>query len=247
MSARLASRLIVDRVLPEATVQAATARQLIYGGTLDTALLEMAVMTEAAIWARLAAATGLPVPVPALCDGSAVEAEPSLTAARTAALRAVPITSDGGTLEILCAEPVAADEIRAAAAERGFSARLYVVPEVRLLALRQRVYGERLPARYAPLLVRIVGAERARKICGEGRPQNSLTRRTAGRPPGGQPAQTRPAVEQPSTPEETLEGLAFELADIEQWAEPDAADPAADDVFFGSTGAPPLPPGSKAR
>ena len=140
MSARLATWLIDERVLPEATVQAAAARQLVYGGALDTAILEMGAMTEAAIWGRLSAATGLPVPAPALCDGKLAETPASLDARRTGPLRAVPVATEAGTLKLLCAEPVATDEIRAAAAESGFAARLYVVPEVRLLAARQRVY-----------------------------------------------------------------------------------------------------------
>lgn len=163
MSARLQALLIGERVLPEETVRAAAARQLVYGGGLDTALLEMGVITEAAIWARLAAATGLPVPAPAWCDGTRVGPEPVLTADRTADLRAVPVDEAARTMTLMCAEPIADDDIRRVVAAHGFAARLYVVPEVRLLALRQRIYGEPLPQRYARLLARALGAERARK------------------------------------------------------------------------------------
>jgi hypothetical protein len=162
MSARLSALLIDARVLSETAVRTAAARQVIYGGALDTALLEMGVITEAAIWARLAAATGLPVPPPALCDASPTQIPPTLTAVRTGPLRVVPVAADSKVVRLLCAEPIAIDAICAAAAAGGLEPRLYVVPEVRLLAIRQRIYGEPLPARFAQLSARILGAGAAR-------------------------------------------------------------------------------------
>ncbi len=190
MSARFATWLIGEGVLPEATILAASARQLVYGGALDTAILEMGVMTESALWARLGAATGLPVPTPALCEGQLAETPPSMGAARTGVLRTVPVAAKAGALKLLCSEPVAADEIQAAAIESGFTARLYVVPEVRLLAARHRVYGEPMPARYAPLLARILGAARTR-------------RNHFARPPEATPLETAPTADGGATPLET--------------------------------------------
>jgi hypothetical protein len=166
MSARLETLLIEQKVLPEATVRAATARQWVYGGGLDTALLELGALTEAQIWARLAAVTGLPVPPPRLADGSEVPERPALPSHETAPMRFVPVGADTLRLNLLCAEPVATDAIRNLAAAHGFEANLFVIPELRLFALRQRVYGEPLPQRYAPLLARAMGAERARKNFG---------------------------------------------------------------------------------
>ncbi|HEY4184626.1 MAG TPA: hypothetical protein VGP07_06120 [Polyangia bacterium] len=163
MSARLEALLIAERVLPEATVRAAAARQCVYGGGLDTALLEMGALTEAQIWARLAAVTGLPVPAPNLADGTTVTETPPLTSEQTARMRFVPVGSHAQKLNLLCAEPVATDDIRNLVAESGFDARLFVVPELRLMALRQRIYGEPLPQRYAPLLAQAMGVDRARK------------------------------------------------------------------------------------
>jgi hypothetical protein len=163
MSARLEALLIGERVLSEATVRAAAARQFVYGGSLDTALLEMGALTEAQVWARLAAVTGLPVPAPSLADGSDATAAPPLGSDQTAKMRFVPVGSEALRLNLLCAEPVAADEIMQLVAEHGFDAKLFIVPELRLMALRQRVYGEPLPQRYAPLLARAMGVERARR------------------------------------------------------------------------------------
>lgn len=162
MSERLSALLIAERVLPATTVRAAVARQQVYGGGLDTALLELGALSEAAVWARLSAATGLPVPPPPLADGSEVETSPALSSELTAPLRAVPMGESAGFLRVLCAEPVAGDDIRRAAAALGLEAKLYIVPETRLLALRQRIYGETLPQRYAPLLARAMGTMKAR-------------------------------------------------------------------------------------
>lgn len=163
MSARLEALLRGEKVLPEATIQAATARQCVYGGALDTALLELDALTEAQVWARLAAVTGLPVPAPHLADGTSVPESPPLSAESTGKMRFVPVGARAQRLNLLCAEPVEAERIKGVAAEHGFDAKLFVVPELRLLALRQRIYGEPLPQRYAPLLARAMGVERARK------------------------------------------------------------------------------------
>jgi len=163
MSARLQALLIEQRILPAATVRAAAARQSVYGGGLDTALLELGVLTETQVWARLAAVTGLPVPAPHLADGTGVPDAALLPAEPTAKMRFVPVGARDQRLNLLCAEPVAAEDIKSLAAEHGFDAKLYVVPELRLMALRQRVYGEPLPQRYAPLLAQAMGVERARK------------------------------------------------------------------------------------
>lgn len=163
MSARFEALLIEERVLPEATVRAAAARQCVYGGGLDTALLEMGVLTEAQVWARLAAVTGLPVPAPNLADGTTFTETPPLTSEQTAKMRFVPVGAHAQKLNLLCAEPVATDDIRDLVAASGFDARLFVVPELRLMALRQRIYGEPLPRRFAPLLAQAMGVDRARK------------------------------------------------------------------------------------
>ena len=166
MSARLEALLRGENVVPEATIRAAAARQWVYGGGLDTALLELGALTEAQVWARLSAVTGLPVPAPHLADGTSpadAMTLPPLPAELTGTMRFVPVGAREQRLNLLCAEPVEADRIKDLAAEHGFEAKLYVVPELRLMALRQRIYGEPLPQRYAPLLATAMGAERARK------------------------------------------------------------------------------------
>jgi hypothetical protein len=207
MSARLEALLLEEEVLPPATIRAAVARQRVYGGSLDTALLELEALTEAQVWARLASVTGLPVPAPHLVDGTSPPEPPPLPAGPTGQMRFVPVGARDQRLNLLCAEPVAVEEIKGVASAYGFDAKLYVVPELRLMALRQRVYGEPLPQRYAPLLARAMGAERARKAFAPPR-----RKKTAPAPPlasalptipmlGSGPQQASPdGVPEPPTP-----------------------------------------------
>ncbi|MBC8133488.1 MAG: hypothetical protein H7X95_10955, partial [Deltaproteobacteria bacterium] len=62
MSQQFQAWLLREGAIGETALRAAVARQQIYGGGLDTAILDRQSMTEADLWARLAAATGLPVP-----------------------------------------------------------------------------------------------------------------------------------------------------------------------------------------
>jgi hypothetical protein len=163
MSARLAACLVRDGILPEATVRAAVARQIVYGGALDTALLEMGAMEEGPLWSELSAATGLPVP-----DQTWVErADPQLAdifhAGQAARCRAVPVGRRENRLLLLCGDPVEDRALHEASAELSLHLELYVVPEVRLKVARQAVYGEVLPPRFLRLLARLLGAGPVRR------------------------------------------------------------------------------------
>ena len=68
MPSRLSDQLLASDLVPVAGVRAAVARQAVYGGALDTALLELGAIDEATLWGALAAATELGVPDRALCE-----------------------------------------------------------------------------------------------------------------------------------------------------------------------------------
>src|SRR5689334_12749184 len=118
MASRLSDRLVnAGRVSADA-MRAAIARQAVYGGSLDTALLETDAIDETPLWEEMGAATGLPLPEPALCenpvkcvnpDGSAIE----LDALWSDKARAVPVGVKAGALQVLCGEPVARAELDA--------------------------------------------------------------------------------------------------------------------------------------
>ena len=111
MPSRLSDRLVNAGRVSADTMRSAIARQAVYGGALDTALLETDAIDEPLLWEELGVATGLPMPEPALCenpvkcvnpDGSAIELDGSWSERA----RAVPVGVKNGALQILCGEPL---------------------------------------------------------------------------------------------------------------------------------------------
>jgi hypothetical protein len=163
MSARLSDFLIHDGALPVETVRGAAARQIVYGGALDTALLEMDALAEATIWDELSHASGLPIPDPALISAATPASAGAFDAARSERCRAVPVARNGNRLQLVCGEPVEREALREVSEELAVELDLYVVPEVRLQMARQAVYGQPVPPRFLPLMGRVLGPESARR------------------------------------------------------------------------------------
>ena len=168
MASRLSDRLVNGGRVSVDTMRAAIARQAVYGGALDTALLETDAIDETLLWDELGVATGLPIPEPALCenpvkcvnpDGSAIELD-SVWSERA---RAVPVGVREGALQILCGEPLARGELDAASERLGVPFQLYIVPEVRLAAVRQAIFSQPMPPRLLRLFARVAGAEPVRR------------------------------------------------------------------------------------
>ncbi|HVR63332.1 MAG TPA: hypothetical protein VMU50_15635 [Polyangia bacterium] len=160
----LGDRLVRDGVLTEETVRSAAARQLVYGGALDTALLEMGVIDEATMWGSLARASDLPLPPPALMERADRTAAAVFDAgALAAAGLAVPVARDGNRVQVLCADPVDGERLRRSAGARGIETELYIAPEVRVRVAAQMALGTPLPPRFVRLLARLVGAQAARR------------------------------------------------------------------------------------
>ena len=168
MPSRLSDRLVNAGRVSADTMRAAIARQAVYGGALDTALLETDAIDEPLLWEELGVATGLPIPEPALCenpvkcvnpDGSAIE----LDGGWSERARAVPVGVKAGALQMLCGEPLARAELDAASDRLGVPFQLYIVPEVRLAAVRQAVFDRPMPPRLLRLFARVAGAEPVRR------------------------------------------------------------------------------------
>jgi hypothetical protein len=168
MASRLSDRLVKAGRVSADTMRAAIARQAVYGGSLDTALLETDAIDEPLLWEELGMATGLPMPEPALCenpvkcvnpDGTAIE----LDATWSDKARAVPVGVRAGALQVLCGEPLAQPELDAASERLGVPFQLYIVPEVRLAAVRQAIFDRPMPPRLLRLFARVAGAEPVRR------------------------------------------------------------------------------------
>lgn len=163
MATRLSEVLVHDGALPAETVRVAVARQIVYGGALDTALLEMDALAEATIWQELSQASGLPIPDPDLVHPSNPTASIPFDVVRSEHCRAVPVGHRGGRLQLLCGEPIDRESLREMSAELAVDLELFVVPEVRLQMARKLVYGQPVPPRFVPLLGRVLGQESARR------------------------------------------------------------------------------------
>jgi hypothetical protein len=143
----LAALLARSGVLAPERLAEAQRRRTVYGGSLDTALLELRALDEALLTAYLAEAMGLPAaPLHRVAapDPDAASLLPRDEARR---LRAVPLGRTDGALE-LALHP---DADGAAAGE----ARLFIVTEVRFREVEALVYGERLVGRFCTLLGRL--------------------------------------------------------------------------------------------
>jgi hypothetical protein len=219
MPSRLSDRLVNAGRVSADTMRSAIARQAVYGGALDTALLETDAIDEPLLWEELGVATGLPIPEPALCenpvkcvnpDGSAIELDGSWSERA----RAVPVGVKNGALQMLCGEPLVRVELDAASERLGVPFQLYIVPEVRLAAVRQAVFDRPMPPRLLRLFARVAGAEPVRRWqtahakpvkVDERRGVEVLPRRSA-----TAPAPAAPAANQ-TTDETTAPGKAAEL------------------------------------
>jgi len=163
MALRLSDCLVLHGTLPTDVVRAATARQAVYGGALDTALLELSALDEPTLWTALATASGAPIPDATLFENPDPAAATVFDLAWSRRCRAVPVGQTDGTLQLCCSEPVDVTQLDAARAKLGLAFELYIVPEVRLAAARQAVYGEPMPPRLLRILARLLGAQPVRK------------------------------------------------------------------------------------
>jgi hypothetical protein len=166
VTSALPSLLLRSGVVTRQRLNAAERRRAIYGGALDTVLLEMAALDESTLAASLAQAVGLPAPLPERLIAPDPDAHRLMATSDARRLRAAPLGRRDGVLE-LALHPDADRAAVAAWAEAG-GARIepFVVPEVRFHELLAVIYAEALPARYCALLGRMVGAEWARRRAG---------------------------------------------------------------------------------
>lgn len=151
MASRLSSLLVSDAVVSVKRMEHAFQRQVIYGGSLDTILLEMNIVPEERLVQYLSKATGLP---PATREET--EAVDPATVARCPVdiakiYRVVPLCFAEGALRLLVQEPVEMAVLEELANELEVPVQPLVVPEYRFHLVFTRVYGGTPDARYETL------------------------------------------------------------------------------------------------
>lgn len=151
MPSRLSSLLVRDGLVGVKRMEKAFQRQVIYGGSLDTILLEMNLVPEDRLTQYLALASGLP---PAsrvegrVLDPAAIEVIDRETAERS---RAVPLALDGETVRILVCAPLEIDELEDLADQLDRPLQPLIAPEYRWHLVYAAAYGLDPPARFTTL------------------------------------------------------------------------------------------------
>jgi hypothetical protein len=158
----LASALVKASLLSqEMAVQVERRRQL-YGGGLDTVVLELGLLDEGILVTHLANSTGIPAaPLERLAKPD-LQAGDWLDAGAAARLGAVPIGRREDALEVAVHPEADHDALVAWAGERHLLVEPYLVTEARFRGLLGVVYRIPVPPRFASLLARLMGATPAR-------------------------------------------------------------------------------------
>lgn len=151
MPSRLSSLLVRDGLVGVKRMEKAFQRQVIYGGSLDTILLEMNLVPEERLTQYLALASGLP---PAERD-EGLEIVPEALAVISQEIaehyRAVPLALDGETVRLLVCSPLEIDQLEDLADQLDRPLQPLITPEYRWHLVYASAYGMDPPARFTTL------------------------------------------------------------------------------------------------
>lgn len=151
MPSRLSSLLVRDGLVGVKRMEKAFQRQVIYGGSLDTTLLEMGLVPEDRLTQYLSLTSGLPPANRAECnvfDAEAVRRCPEDVATR---FRVVPLSLEAGSLRALVHDPVDMAALEELADELDVAVQPLIVPEYRWHMVFVRTYGGQASARFSTL------------------------------------------------------------------------------------------------
>jgi hypothetical protein len=153
MASRLSSLLVRDGLVGVKRMEKAYQRQVIYGGALDTILLEMNLVPEERLTQYLALSTGLP---PAARDeGAAIAPDALALIGKDIAeqFRAIPlsISPDGDALRLLVCAPLEISELEDLADLLDRPLQPLIAPEYRWHLVYARTYSVEPDARFTTL------------------------------------------------------------------------------------------------
>jgi hypothetical protein len=164
------ARALVRRgvITRDAGIEAEQRRKL-YGGGLDTALLELRATDEETLTSHLAEIIGIPL-VPAADVGAAPDpsAPHWIDAATAQKLGAAPVAKHKEALDVWVRPEHDHDGLLAWSAKHALLVEPFLTCEVRFRGLLHALYGIPVPPRYLALLARMVGTAGARKVAGDG-------------------------------------------------------------------------------
>jgi hypothetical protein len=151
MPSRLSSLLVRDGLVGVKRMEKAFQRQVIYGGSLDTILLEMGLVPEDRLTQYLALASGLP---PAARDEGAVidrAAVAMVTREMAERYRAIPVALEADAIRILVCSPLELSELEDLADVLDRPLQPLITPEYRWNLVFANTYGVDPPARFTTL------------------------------------------------------------------------------------------------
>jgi hypothetical protein len=161
----IACALIRRGVITESSALEAERRKKLYGGGLDTALLELQAVDEPRLVAELAEIIGLPLAPAAAVAEPPNPAAPTWMDGQTAQqLGVVPRRLQGDVLDVFVRPEHDHDGMVDWAAARALLIEPALVSEVRFRGLLHAAYAFPMPPRYLALLARLVGATGARAV-----------------------------------------------------------------------------------
>ncbi len=163
----LLSALLRGSLLSREAVAEAERRQSLYGGTLDTVLLEMGAVDEAVLIQHLADLVGIPALPTERTLGADPRAGECLDVDTALRLGAVPIARRPEALEMAIRPDSDHDALWAWASERSLLVDPHLVTEVRFRGLLGRVYGLPVGPRFVALLGKLMGARDVRRWLGK--------------------------------------------------------------------------------
>jgi hypothetical protein len=151
MTSRLSSLLVRDGVVGVKRMEKAFQRQVLFGGGLDTILLEMNELTEQRLLQYLSMATGLPPVTARELDGLDAGAAAGCSRELAERFGVVPLSFDGDALRVLTRDPVDLGALEELANELGAPVQPFVAPEFRFELAFDRVYGRPSEERFTRL------------------------------------------------------------------------------------------------
>ncbi|MFH1809193.1 MAG: hypothetical protein ABIJ09_10650 [Pseudomonadota bacterium] len=167
MATGLGQLLVEDGVVQPDRLEDAYQRQVLYGGQLDTVLLEMGLVEESLLLEAMSRRFKLPAADRVALAGVDPELAKRLPRRLAERYRIVPLKLDRRHLHVACCRPLPLDVLD----DVGFTLSLYVVPhitiELRLNYALEQLYGIPMGARFDHLLAQL--GEEVERVAEEAR------------------------------------------------------------------------------
>jgi hypothetical protein len=161
----VAQALIRRGVITRAAALEAERRRKLYGGGLDTAMLELGAVDESTLTRHLAEIIGIPLaPAAVLGETPDPAARAFMDSDTVQRLGALPRAKQDDVLEVLVRPDHDHDALVAWAEQRALLVEPALVCEIRFRAMCKALYGVPLPPRYLALLARLAGTTRLRAV-----------------------------------------------------------------------------------